>query len=158
MAESNRSEAYDFSLFEPRQAKQAPKKKEYKTPPKPHLVKEKPKTAQELRAEAISRTLSVLKVMAVSFVMIAMIGSLIQSRIKLTEISKSQVAAETRLAQSKSETVRLKMALDSKESPDKVENYAQNKLGMIKTERYQMYYINLSKGDEILYYKGKTGK
>lgn len=48
------------------------------------------------------------------------------------------------------ETVRLNAELSSKISTEKIENYAENVLGMVKAESYQITYIDLSDGDEIV--------
>ena len=48
------------------------------------------------------------------------------------------------------ETVRLNAELNSMVDTEKVLEYAETKLGMVKAESYQITYIDLSKGDEFV--------
>ncbi len=154
MARLNSSEAYDFSRFETGEARRAPK--ETKAPPKPRLVVEKPKTKQQLRREALERLRFAVKLLAVSALTLCMVGSLLHKRIEMAEIAKEKTMAETKLSQLKSENVRLKSAFNSRISLDKVEMLAREKLGMVRCERYQMYYIDLSENDKVIYYNGEA--
>lgn len=66
----------------------------------------------------------------------------------------STVQSEIDIA--KGENVRLNAELCALVSSDKIENYAENKLGMVKAESYQISYIDLSEGDEIVVSGDKT--
>ncbi len=66
----------------------------------------------------------------------------------------STVQSEIDIA--KGENVRLNAELCALVSSDKIENYAENELGMVKAESYQISYIDLSKGDEIVVSGDKT--
>ncbi len=70
----------------------------------------------------------------------------------LSEIS----AIESQIEIAEGENVRLNAELSSKISTDKIENYAENVLGMVKAESYQISYIDLSNGDEIVVSGDKT--
>ncbi len=48
------------------------------------------------------------------------------------------------------EAVRLNAELSSKISTDRVESYAENVLGMVKAESYQITYLDLSDGDKVV--------
>lgn len=61
---------------------------------------------------------------------------------------------EAKIAEAKSENVRLTNELNSKVSCAEIDRYATTILGMKKTERYQCVYWDLSEGDKVLYYKG----
>ena len=63
---------------------------------------------------------------------------------------------ESQIEIEKGETVRLNAELSSKISTDKIEDYAENVLGMVKAENYQINYIDLSEGDQILISGDKT--
>lgn len=54
------------------------------------------------------------------------------------------------------EHVRLNAELSSMIATDKIENYAENVLGMVKAESYQISYIDLTEGDEIVVSGDKT--
>ena len=63
----------------------------------------------------------------------------------------SQIAAmENEVAIAEGETVRLNAELSSMVDTEKVIEYAENKLGMVKAESYQITYIDLSQGDEFV--------
>lgn len=66
----------------------------------------------------------------------------------------STVQSEINIA--KGENVRLNAELCALVNSDKIENYAENKLGMVKAESYQISYIDLSQGDEIVVSGDKT--
>ena len=50
------------------------------------------------------------------------------------------------------------MELDSAISLEKVDDYAQNVLGMVKVENYQISYIDISGGDTVTQSGGKVQK
>ncbi len=63
----------------------------------------------------------------------------------------SQIAAlEKEVSIAEGETVRLNAELNSMIDTEKVIEYAETKLGMVKAESYQITYINLSQGDEFV--------
>jgi len=63
----------------------------------------------------------------------------------------SQIAAmENEVSIAEGETVRLNAELNSMIDTEKVIEYAETKLGMVKAESYQITYINLSEGDEFV--------
>ena len=65
-------------------------------------------------------------------------------------------AMESQIEIAKGENVRLNAELSSIISTDKIENYAENVLGMVKAENYQVSYIDLSGADEIVVSGDKT--
>ncbi len=54
------------------------------------------------------------------------------------------------------ENVRLNAELSSLIATDKIESYAENVLGMVKAENYQISYIDLSEGDQVVLSGDKT--
>ena len=66
----------------------------------------------------------------------------------------STVQSEIDIA--KGENVRLNAELSSMVATDKIEDYAVNVLGMVKAESYQINYIDLSEGDEVVVSGDKT--
>ena len=61
---------------------------------------------------------------------------------------QSELADErTALKTAQSENVRLQMQFNSLMSMDKIEEYAQTKLGMVKRESYQVRYFDMSEDD-----------
>ena len=63
----------------------------------------------------------------------------------------SQIASlQNEVSIAEGETVRLNAELNSMIDTEKVIEYAETKLGMVKAESYQITYINLSQGDEFV--------
>ena len=63
----------------------------------------------------------------------------------------SQIASvEKQVSIAEGETVRLNAELNSMVDTEKVIEYAETKLGMVKAENHQITYINLSQGDEFV--------
>lgn len=63
----------------------------------------------------------------------------------------SQIASlQKEVSIAEGETVRLNAELNSMVDTEKVIEYAETKLGMVKAESYQITYINLSQGDEFV--------
>lgn len=66
------------------------------------------------------------------------------------ELSREIARVEESIVAAEGEKVRLNNELDSKTNIAKVEDYAENVLGMILVENYQVEYIDLSQGDKII--------
>ena len=75
---------------------------------------------------------------------------------KINALDKQIASVESKIDIQEGEAVRLNAELSSKMSSDKIENYAENVLGMVKAESYQISYIDLSEGDEIVVSGDKT--
>lgn len=132
----NRSEAYDLSLFEPRQAK---------------IVELKPNKKQlkiEQRREHRHAVFRVIATVAVAAVVVGVVGMMITVRVQLTELGSSITAYEKRLDELKSEHTRLEAALAETMSAQSVDEYAQSQ-GMTDIENNQIHYITRSEGDEV---------
>lgn len=148
MAYMNDNIAYDFDRF----TSAAPKKDNNvrKPAPAPKLVKPKHKTQQELKAEQRRSLVRIAKFAAVAAVCFAFIGSNINYRVQINELNSAIVNLDKELNEKKSENTRLNMALNSKISLENVQDYAENVLGMVKRERYQIVYFDLETGNEII--------
>ena len=172
----NSSEAYDFSLFEP-QVIEYPNKKQAKAPAKaknakkPHKSKVTTKKSAPRRAHnengfvsslkdyqaEIERDAQTTKIpdYAVKLVCFALVCAVLvvvylMQNTKCDTLISEISAVESKIEIEKGETVRLNAELSSKISTDKIEDYAENVLGMVKAENYQISYIDLSEGDQIL--------
>lgn len=154
MVDSRNGEAYDFSLFEsssaaPAVPQQSPRRAP-KAPPRPVVVPERRKSREERRAEAVAHRRKVVKVFVISMMLFSMLFSSIYVRVQLSELSAETNVKQKELSTLKSEHTRLKMQFDALVSLDKVELYAKTKLGMVKRERYQITYLDIDSGDEVL--------
>ena len=127
------------------QAAPAPQKK-------PKVVR---KTRAQIKAETRRANLRAFKALACAFILLGFVGLVIFSRVQLDEISRDISNTQSKMNVLQSENTRLEMQLNSMVSLDKVDDYAQNTLGMVKQEGYQVEYINLSGSDEVLVSGGK---
>lgn len=151
------NEAYDITIFEPRERMvKAPTPKQ-QINQKPKLIKHK-KTKSEIKSEMRLNIKNSTKVFIVSAICFVFISSLIYSRVNLDELTRDISSLQAEIEIEQSETIRLKMALNSKVSVERIEDYAENVLGMVKLEAYHADYIDLSSGDEIVISGGKTLK
>lgn len=148
MAYMNENIAYDLDRF----SSAAPKKeKTVQQPvPRPKLVKPQRKSEQELRAEKRLNLIKIAKFMAVAAVCFGFIASNINYRVQINELNGAIVSLDKELSEKRSENTRLNMALNSKISLENVQDYAENVLGMVKRERYQIIYFDLDNGNEIV--------
>ena len=174
MATYTSSEAYDFSLFEPQvieqpKRSQAPAKKTAKTTKRTNTTNNAAikKKQNVLEAKGMTQTVErnsesvklnkVAKRAMVAFVVccVYFLGLLVMES-RINELDRSIAQVENEIAIQEGEAVRLNAILSSKISSDKIESYAENVLGMVKAESYQISYIDLSDGDEIVVSGDKT--
>ena len=80
MADYNRSEAYDLSLFAVPAYKPDVQTETQQPSRKPRLVKT-PKTAEQLRKESIASAIHTLKIFVVAVTLLALFGAVLFSRI-----------------------------------------------------------------------------
>lgn len=83
-------------------------------------------------------------------------AALLYSKLRVDELDRQIAKTESNLTAAQAETVRLNMQLDSTISLEKVDDYAQNVLGMVKAENYQIEYIDLSGDDKVTVSGGKA--
>ena len=153
---------YDFSLFEMKTASTAnistaPKRREEKKPNMRVVVNNRRKSKINIVPAYVQRN-SVLKAGIVLFCLLTVLGMLIYMQAKLDNVNRQIARTEKTLEETKSETVRLQMELNSIISIDKVEDYAVNTLGMVKIESGQVEYIDLSGEDKVILSGNKTLK
>ena len=153
---------YDFSLFEMKTASTAnvstaPKKRDDKRERMRVVVNNRKKSRINIVPAVVQRN-SVLKAGVVLFCLLAVLGMLIYMQAKLDNVNRQIARTQQTLEETKSETVRLQMEINSIISIDKVEDYAVNTLGMVKIESGQVEYIDLSGEDKVILSGNKTLK
>ncbi len=165
------TEAYDFSLFEPQVIEEPKKLNNNDRQPKrkaPSVRRPAPKAASvskvindlqyeaERDAKSVAIPATVKKIMCFCALCVSLMVVLLVMQTKndnlMTEISSVQ--SEIKIA--KGENVRLNAELNSMFASDRIEEYAENELGMVKAESHQINYIDLSEGDEIIVSGEKT--
>lgn len=149
MADYNRSEAYDLSLYNMPAFK--PTAEDYSSQPqrKQQAVRPK-KTAVQVRRESVASAVRTLKVFAIAVTIITLFGAILFSRISLTVLEREAVTLADKIKDAESENTRLVMQLNSSVSREKVEEYAISVLGMQKLERFQIHYFEDSDGDKVI--------
>ena len=164
MATYRSSAAYDLSLFEPQVIEQPKKVQKTTTTARP-VKKVAPKVQQKITtvvevngmSQTVERKATSVKVnkltkqLIVCFVAgcLSFLGLLVMDS-KINALDKQITSIENKIDIQEGESVRLNAELSSKISSDKIESYAENVLGMVKAESYQISYIDLSEGDEIV--------
>ncbi len=164
MATYRSSAAYDLSLFEPQVIEQPKKVQKTSTTAKP-VRKAAPKvqkritTAVEVNgmSQTIDRKATSVKVNKLTKQLIlsciagclCFLGLLVMES-RINALDRQIASVERKIEIQEGEAVRLNAELSSKISSDKIESYAENVLGMVKAENYQISYIDLSEGDEIV--------
>ena len=134
---SRGSEAYDLSLFEPKQAKivkLVPNKKEDKAQMKRTRIQSMVNTATTLLMAALA---------------VLAVGMIIACRVHLTEMDSQMQAKQQELNNLQSEHVRLTSELAAKTSAQQVEDYATQVQGMQKVDPGQIQNNTLQGGDEV---------
>lgn len=148
------SEAYDFDMFEDHSAAE----RLHENKRKSKLKKVAPKTAADKRAEeikCIKRSSGLIVAVAVIFVFISLQLSAGAARY---ELIREIAATQAQISVAQAENVRLNSELDGITSIAIIDNYAADVLGMTKVENYQVEYLNMAEGDEVLYSAGQSVK
>ena len=151
MANYNRSEALDLSLYNMPALKPDVQETEIRKP-----VQKKTKSAAQIRRESIASALRAVKLFFVSAVLILLFGSVLFAKISLVTLQSEASDWELKIKEAQSENTRLMMQLNSTVSLDKVDEYAVSVLGMHKLERYQIHYFGNTDGDEVVMVGGKA--
>ncbi|MBR4286154.1 MAG: cell division protein FtsL [Clostridia bacterium] len=165
------TEAYDFSLFEPQVIEEPKKQNKTSRQPKRNNAPVRKAAAKKTEVTKVINDLqyvaqrdaknvaiptTVKKIMCFCALCVSLMVVLLVMQTKndnlMTEISTVQ--SEIKIAQG--ENVRLNAELNSMIASDRIEEYAENELGMVKAESYQINYIDLSEGDEIVVSGEKT--
>lgn len=147
---STRDGAYKFELFEAQQsAMPAPKKQE--VPIGPQRVVKEQKTKAEKHTEALAVNKRLAKIFVVSVFFVSLVGINIYTHAKLTWTALQIASVQSQINEENSRTVDLKSKLTQKMSTEAVEDYAVNRLGMIKANRSQINYISMNSGDYVIY-------
>lgn len=160
MAGYNRTEAYDLSLFEEQIVKQKIEpigiKKENSQPQKKTAQANRKSTSSSVSRAYALKLQAAFKASAFALVSLACIALILLSRAQSDELTREIAKVENNIQTAESESVRLNTAMNSLISMDKVDAYAEDVLGMVKVQNYQITYIDMSEGDKIVLSGDKT--
>ena len=156
MAAYARATDYSFDMFETRyeRSNAAPKREEKK---RPQLEVVEPAPQKERRRQAVSSARISFRIVVAAVLMLAVLCLQISAGAKRYELSREIAKVESEIKVAKSENVRLTAVLSGYTSISKIDDYAQNILGMTKLEGYQVEYIDLSEDDGVIYSVGTKG-
>ena len=156
MAAYAKATDYAFDRFETGYAgsNAAPKKEAEK---RPSLEVVEPKTEKERRQQAAFSARVSFRIVIASVLMLAVLCLQISAGAKRYELSREIAQIESEIKVAKSENVRLTAVLSGYTSIGKIDDYAENILGMKKLEGYQVEYIDLSEDDGVIYSAGSGG-
>lgn len=147
MADRNDSLALDLDLFDNTKNGYVPEIKKKRKVQVTQLFEVKTTTKSQVQNEIKASRLAAAKACVIALAALLILGSLIWSRVVLTD-KQSELSLKTQeLELAQSENVRLQMHFNSMMSMDKIEEYAQSQLGMVKRENYQVSYFDISKED-----------
>ena len=133
---AGRNEAYDLSLFQPRE---------------PHLVamKNDAKTVRDNQRRARRQSLANTVVyLLIALIALGMVGYFITCNVRLTEMNKALSDGQAQLNVLQSEQVRLKSELAGLTSAERINQYALDK-GMQPIDSNQIYYITAHEEDAV---------
>lgn len=134
----------------------APKIKEMPSNrPALQLVKPPKFSPSQFKEQMTQSNRKALKVFALAILTATLLALAIFSRVQLDEINREIASTEKQIEIANSKNVELNMKLNEMISIEKVEEYATNKLGMVKVQDYQVVYVDLSDNDRVLMAGGK---
>ncbi len=141
---ANENFALDLDLFDVTKNGYVPQEAPKKKIQKPKLLEVKPISTAEVKSEALESRKMAFRACAFALVALLFVGSLIFCRVELTNLQLRLNEAQNTLKITEAENISLQMEYNSMMSVDKVEEYAQSKLGMVKRENYQVSYFDIS--------------
>ena len=142
---ANENFALDLDLFDVEKSGYVPT-----IEPKKNRLKElellmpKPVTKKEFEAETKDHRRIVARVCAFALVAIMFFCPLILCRVEYTKRQYDLVQAQNELKVAQSYKVELTTKLNAMISKESIADYAENKLGMVKRENYQISYFDIS--------------
>lgn len=147
MANLNDGLALDLDLFDNTKNGYVPVERKKKKIEAPKLIQSKSISFEQAQTEIKASRIAALRAGVIAIVALLILGSLIYSRVMLTNYQSELADQKAALKTEQSENVRLQMQFNSLMSMDKIEEYAQTKLGMVKRESYQVRYFDMSEDD-----------
>lgn len=147
MADSNNGLALDLDLFDNTKNGYTPVERKKKKVQMPEIIHSKPISSEQAQTEIKASRIAALRAGIIAIVALLILGSLIYSRVMLTNCQAELANEKSELKIAQSENVRLQMQFNSLMSMDNIEEYAQTKLGLVKRESYQVRYFDMSEGN-----------
>ncbi len=140
--------AFDFDLFDNTVNRKSSAAPEIKQPTRPKEVPQKSRTRKELKAEARYTRRQAIKIIAVSLLLLLFLGSSVYLRAVISDLEYQKDSISVTMKEAKSENVRLRSEVEAIFSIDNISAYAEEKLGMIKKDGYQVTYFEVESETE----------
>ena len=163
MAQS--SYAFDFSLFEPYDYGTAAPQLEPEYEPEEMPVSRPAKKKKKQSAKSVSNAarkatyasfFASLKVIGAVLFVFSLICVPMYLNARLDETAKAIAAVESEMQIVESEHIRLTSCLEGMVSIDKIKDYAENNLGMVKLENYKITYFDSRNTNQVVISGGKS--
>lgn len=157
--------AFDFSLFEPYDDGTAAPQLEPVYEPEEIPVRQPVKKKKKKSAKAVSNAdrratyasfFSSIKVIAAVFCIFSVVCVAMYLNAKLDETANAIADVEAEMKIVESEHIRLTSCLEGMVSIDKIEDYAENNLGMVKLENYKITYFDSGNTNQVVISGGKS--
>lgn len=156
MANYNRSEAYDLSLYDLPDIRSSAAPRIDDIPENIPVRTVNTKTSAQVRKESVASALRAVKLFMVSVTLLVLFGAVLFSKVSLIILENEATQIESKISEAKSENTRLIMQLNSNASLEKVDAYAVSVLGMNKLERYQIHYFEDRDSDKVVVAGGEA--
>lgn len=154
--------AYKFSMFDSydygTSAPQLePEYEPFEQPVRKKTVKKKKTLAgAEQRKAAKASHKKAAKLMLAVFAIATVFSAVLFLNVKMDETATKINSVQSEINIAKSENVRLESALEGMVSIDKVEDYAEQNLGMVKLEDYRITYFGSGEDNHVVISGGKS--
>ncbi|MBQ8228470.1 MAG: hypothetical protein IJZ88_05590 [Clostridia bacterium] len=135
--------AYDFDLFDNTKNRKSSAAPKTDAPVKPQAVPKKSRTRSELKKEAGYTRKEAFKIVFVSLLLLAFLGSSVYCRAMVMDLDSQKQEIQVQIKEAESENVRLRSTVDSMYSIVNISAYAEKNLGMIKKDGYQINYYEV---------------
>lgn len=156
MANYNRSEAYDLSVFDLPDIKSSVAPRIDDVPENIPAKTKKTKSVEQARKESVASALRAVKLFVVSATLLLLFGAVLFSKVNLILLEDEAATMKAKISDAQSENTRLVMQLKSNASIEKVDAYAVSVLGMNKLERHQIHYFEDRDADKVVIAGGKS--
>jgi len=171
---TDNSAAYDLAMSEPAVRPQNPQRRQgqpqrpqqrpgqrpgqRQAPKTPKLVPNKPKPREQVIAELVAGAKRAVTIFILSAIVLTMFGILLQRRAESVKLDTQLAQLNAKVEVAESDRVSLEAKFNSLISIQKVEEYAQNELGMVKRQRYQKIELEPDGSDGVVLSKGKPAE
>ncbi len=156
MANYNRSEAYDLSLYDLPNIRSSAAPRIDDIPEAEPVKTGRVKSVEQARRESVASALRAVKLFLVSATLLVLFGAVLFSKVSLIDLEDKAAQIESKISDAKSENTRLVMQLNSNASIEKVDAYAVSVLGMNKLERHQIHYFEDRDADKVVIAGGEA--